>query len=222
MRKVFQLELQQVREDLSGMAHLVASAMERAAQAVQQVDLSLAQDVIEADALIDARQNELDEKCIDLLARQGPVAGDLRMIVGAMRMSASLERMGDLARHVAQLTRLRYPATVIPEPARPVFDHMAVLDLKVVRLLAELLETQNLEVTERMLEVNAQVNELHATVFRCIADGSWTDSPSVAVDLALASRYFERFADHALSVAGKVGYLVTGTWQESLDDVTHA
>ncbi|MDQ5862375.1 MAG: phosphate transport system regulatory protein PhoU, partial [Actinomycetota bacterium] len=114
MRKVFQEELTQVGEQLVEISKLVSEAMGKAATSFQVADVDLAEDVIAADARIDFLQTSLDERAIDILALQGPVASDLRMIVGALRMSASLERMGDLARHIAQLARLRFPSTVIP------------------------------------------------------------------------------------------------------------
>ena len=122
MRKVFQAELDQVGDELVEISMLVTEAIEKAIHAFEAADVELAQDVIAADARIDFLQNDLDERAIDILALQGPVASDLRMIVGSLRMSASLERMGDLARHVAQLARLRYPAHVIPEPLAATFD----------------------------------------------------------------------------------------------------
>ena len=117
MRKVFQEELAQVGEQLVEISQLVSEAIEKATTAFEGADIDLAEDVIAADARIDFLQNSLDERAIDILALQGPVASDLRMIVGSLRMSASLERMGDLARHLAQLARLRYPATVVPASA---------------------------------------------------------------------------------------------------------
>ena len=117
MRKVFQEELAQVGEQLVEISKLVSEAIDKATTAFEGADIDLAEDVIAADARIDFLQNSLDERAIDILALQGPVASDLRMIVGSLRMSASLERMGDLARHLAQLARLRYPATVVPAPA---------------------------------------------------------------------------------------------------------
>ena len=171
--------------------------------------------MIAADARIDFLQNDLDERAIDILALQGPVASDLRMIVGALRMSASLERMGDLARHVAQLARLRYPEHVIPAAIRPTFVEMAELDKLIATKVKELLETRNLQLSNEIYAHNARINELHAGVFKSIAATDWDVSAPITVDVTLASRYFERFADHGVSVARKVTYLVTGEWQPS-------
>ncbi|MCC3292341.1 MULTISPECIES: phosphate signaling complex protein PhoU [unclassified Arthrobacter] len=212
MRKVFQAELHQIGEELTQISQLVTEAMRKATLAFEGADIELAQDVIAADARIDFLQNDLDERAIDVLALQGPVASDLRMIVGSLRMSASLERMGDLARHIAQLARLRYPANVVPDNMVQTFREMAQLDIRISEQLTELLETRNLEMSKDIYEANSRINELHAGVFKSIASPDWNVPAVSTVDLTLASRYFERFADHGVSVTRKVNYLVTGEW----------
>ncbi|MDJ0322051.1 phosphate signaling complex protein PhoU [Pseudarthrobacter sp. PS3-L1] len=213
MRKVFQEELTQVGEDLIEISQLVTEAIKKATTSFDGADVDLAQDVIAADARIDFLQNSLDERAIDILALQGPVASDLRMIVGSLRMSASLERMGDLARHIAQLARLRFPATVIPVQLAATFHSFAEQDIIIATKLTELLETRDLEVARDIFKANSVVNDLHLSVFKAIAHSDWKEAPATTVDVALASRYFERFADHGVSVAQKVTYLVTGDWQ---------
>lgn len=212
VRKVFQEELKLVHEDLVEIARLVAVALNKAVESFQNTDVDLAQEVIAEDARIDFRQTALDERAIDILALQGPVASDLRTIVGSLRMSASLERMGDLARHIAQLTRLRYPENAAPAPLVRTFERMAELDKSLIEDVAQLLDTHDLSLVAKIQGTNAEIDDLHAGVFRAIADAGWTGSPALAVDAALASRYFERFADHGVSVARKVSYLVTGEW----------
>lgn len=212
MRKVFQEELQKVHEDLVEIAGLVATALDRAVESVTTADVELAQDVIAADARIDFLQTALDEKAIEILALQGPVASDLRIIVGSLRMSASLERMGDLARHVAQLARLRYPENAVPEQLTKTFARMAELDAAIIDEVVNLLGDHDLTRTSRIQSANAEIDELHAGIFRAIASPEWTAPATAAVDAALLSRYFERFADHGVSVSRKVSYLVTGEW----------
>ncbi|MCW1250611.1 phosphate signaling complex protein PhoU [Acaricomes phytoseiuli] len=213
MRKVFQAELHQVGEELIEISSLVTEAMEKANQAFIGADVELAQEVIAADARIDFLQNDLDERAIDILALQGPVASDLRVIVGSLRMSASLERMGDLARHIAQLARLRFPATVIPASLTLTFQEMAELDIKLSRGVTALLESRDLALVNQIQSANTRIDELHRGVFAAIATPEWQESASTTADVTLASRYFERFGDHGVSVARKVSYLVTGQWQ---------
>ena len=215
VRKVFQEELTQVGDDLVEISKLVHEAITKATTAFEGADVDLAQDVIAADARIDFLQNSLDERAIDILALQGPVASDLRMLVGSLRMSASLERMGDLARHLAQLARLRYPASVVPDQLRETFKAFAEQDLLIAQKLTELLATRDLGVAREIMKANGAVNDLHLSVFQAIARSDWQETPATTVDVALASRYFERFADHGVSVAQKVTYLVTGAWQPS-------
>ena len=169
MRKVFQEELTQVGDQLVEISRLVSEAMDKATTSFEVADVDLAQDVIAADARIDFLQNSLDERAIDILALQGPVASDLRMIVGSLRMSASLERMGDLARHIAQLARLRYPSTVIPESMTGTFKRMAELDQEIADKLTVLLETRDLGVARDILKANTAINDLHLSVFKAIA-----------------------------------------------------
>ncbi|WP_120006392.1 phosphate signaling complex protein PhoU [Nesterenkonia muleiensis] len=213
MRKLFQEDLHNLGDQLSDIAVLVTEAMEKAHRSFETANLQLAEEVIAADARIDAQQNGLDEKAIELLSLQGPVASDLRLIVGALRMSTSLERMGDLARHIAQLTRLRYPDPVAPTRLVPVYREMAEKDIAIAKKLVELLVTRQLDLVVEIYALNEQINELHAGIFTAIAQPEWTASAATTADATLASRFFERFGDHGVSVARKVQYLVTGEWE---------
>ncbi|WGW12541.1 phosphate signaling complex protein PhoU [Saxibacter everestensis] len=211
MREVFRQDLQQIADLLTQMATLVRSAIGNANQALNQVDLQLAERVIEEDVRIDELQQELDELAINVLARQAPVAGDLRNVVAALRMSASVERMGDLARHVAQLVRIRYPEHAIPEQVRPIFVEMGQYAEKIADATIELLESRGLDQVPAINEVDEKLDDLHRSVFQAVA-ANWDGSGESAIDVALASRYYERFGDHAVSVSKKVEYLLTGDW----------
>ncbi|MDO4919255.1 phosphate signaling complex protein PhoU [Kocuria sp.] len=212
MRKVFQAELHQVGEELIQIATLVQQALESARTAFLDADIQVAEEVISNDARIDFLQNDLDERSIDILALQAPVASDLRMIVGALRMSASLERMGDLARHLAQLARLRFPETVLPEAMRGHFEQMFDIDLKLLSRMISVLEDRDISEADEIFALKSELNLKHQQVFEMLADPSWDSSVPTAVDVTLASRYLERIGDHGVSVARKVSYLVTGDW----------
>ena len=212
MRELYRADLERLGRDLAEIARLVHRAMIDAQEALESADVHGAERVISEDARIDRLQESLDEQAVRILALQAPVATDLRTVVATLRMSSSLERMGDLARHVAQLTRLRYPEHVIPAPVRPVFTAMCDAAVDVAEETVLLLETQDLAHADRIHAVNEDVNALHASVFRSIADSDWTATPATTTDVTLASRYLERFTDHGLSVAAKVRYLVTGEW----------
>jgi phosphate transport system protein len=217
MREVFHQSLEDVQSRLVEIAELVTVAIDKATRAFSTSDVSLAEEVIEDDAIIDEKAVALDELAIEILARQQPVARDLRIVVSALRMSASLERMGDIAEHIAQLTRMRFPERAIPKGLKSTFTKMGELDVEVARQLTELLRTQDLAVTERIRNADDEIDDLHVSVFEKVLSDSWQGEASATVDATLASRYPERFADHAVSVAKKVAYLSTGDWTPATD-----
>jgi phosphate transport system protein len=212
MREVFQQELREVQERLVEIATLVAGSIDKATRAFNESDVSLAEEVIEDDRRIDVLAAELDELAITILARQQPVARDLRIVVSALRISASLERMGDMAEHIAQLSRYRFPEKVVPKGLRSTFREMGALDVEIARKLTELLETQDTDIAEHIRNEDDKVDALHLAVFDKVLGETWKGETVDTVDATLASRYHERFADHAVSIAKKVQYLATGDW----------
>lgn len=212
MREVFQQELREVQQRLVEIAELVVISIENATKAFNTSDVQLAEEVIADDHRIDALALALDELAIEILARQQPVARDLRIVVSTLRISASLERMGDLAEHIAQLARYRFPEKVVPKSLRDTFSEMGRLDVEIARKLAELLRTQDLELAEAIRNEDDRVDDLHVSVFDKVLGETWKGEASDTVDATLASRYHERFADHAVSIAKKVHYLGTGNW----------
>lgn len=212
MREVFQQELAEVQERLVHIAELVTISIQNATSAFNDSNVSLAETVIEDDDKIDIAAAELDELAITILARQQPVARDLRIVVSALRISASLERMGDMAEHIAQLARYRFPEKVVPKTLRPTFAEMGQLDVEMARSLAELLRTQDVAIAEHIRNEDDKVDALHLSVFDKVLGETWKGAAVDTVDATLASRYHERFADHAVSIAKKVQYLATGDW----------
>ena len=219
MREVFHQSLEDVQSRLVEISELVTSAMQNATSAFSSSDVSLAEEVIEADVIIDEKAAALDEIAIEILARQQPVARDLRIVVTALRVSASLEHMGDMAEHIAQLARSRFPERAIPKGLKSTFTRMGELDVEVAHKLAELLRTQDLRIAEEIRDVDDDIDELHVSVFEKVLGDSWKGEATATVDATLASRYHERFADHAVSVAKKVVYLATGDWAGADDDL---
>ena len=219
MRELFHQSLEDVQSRLVEIADLVALAMDKATRAFGTSDVALAEEVIEDDHIIDEKTVELDELTIEILARQQPVARDLRIVVAALRMSASLERMGDIAEHIAQLTRMRFPERAIPKGLKSTFTKMGELDTEVARRLTELLRTEDLALVEEIRNFDDKLDDLHVSVFEKVLSDSWRGDPSATVDATLASRYHERFADHAVSVAKKVLYLSTGDWLVHTDTI---
>ncbi|WP_308467735.1 phosphate signaling complex protein PhoU [Rathayibacter soli] len=212
MREVFQQELREVQDRLVEIAELVTSAITNATRAFNESDVSLAEQVIADDNKIDELTVVLDELSIQILARQQPVARDLRIVVSALRISASLERMGDMAEHIAQLARYRFPDKVVPKSLRGTFAEMGKLDVTIARKLTELLRTQELALAEEIRNDDDDIDDLHVKVFDKVLGEKWKGETVDTVDATLASRYHERFADHAVSIAKKVQYLGTGDW----------
>jgi phosphate transport system protein len=212
MREVFQQELREVQDRLVEISDLVAGSIANATQAFNDSNVALAETVIADDDKIDALAAELDELAIQILARQQPVARDLRIVVSALRISASLERMGDMAEHIAQLARYRFPEKVVPKKLRPTFAEMGRLDVEIAQKLTELLRTEDLSVAEYIRNEDDKIDELHLSVFDTVLGETWKGAAVDTVDATLASRYHERFADHAVSIAKKVQYLATGDW----------
>jgi len=219
MRELFQQELLEVQERLVAIAELVTASMADAVESFNKSDVTLAESVIARDNQIDDAVVELDEHAITILARQSPVAKDLRLVVSALRISSSLERMGDMAEHLAQLARYRFPEKVVPKTIRPTFKEMGALDVEMSKMLVELLKTQDTAIAQRIRDEDDKVDALHLSVFETVLSDTWSQEAETTVDATLASRYLERFADHAVSIAKKMVYLSTGEWNPPTEPI---
>jgi phosphate transport system protein len=206
----FQGQFDVVNGELVQMTRLVGSAMNRATQALLDADLTLAESVIAADAQIDTLASDIEERCFDLIAIERPDASDLRMAIGALRIAASLERMGDLAEHVAKQARLRYPRLSIPQELRGTFAEMGGLAEAIVSKTGAVIATQDVGLTADIARHDEQVDRLHRELFTIVLSASWTHGVEAAIDVTLLSRYYERYADHAVSVTRRVVTFVTG------------
>jgi phosphate transport system protein len=215
MREQFHEELDGLSDLLVEMTRRVGSAVGRATTALLDADLALAESVIGADEAIDALQVDLEERSLALLARQAPVATDLRVIVTGLRMSADLERMGDLARHVAKLARMRYPESAIPAELRATILEMGQVAERIVAKTGSVIASRDLAVAGELETDDDVMDSLHRELFAVLLDDEWEHGIETAVDVTLCGRYYERFADHAVSVAQRVTFLVTGQRQSA-------
>lgn len=210
MRDSYHEQLDAVNQELVDMTSLVGSAMNRATQALLDADLKLAESVIERDELVDAIAASIDEQCYDLAALQQPVATDLRVIMSGIRMSMSVERMGDLAAHVAKQTRLRYPNSSIPQELRATFAQMGGLAEAIVSQAGALMASRDVSVAAPIRDYDDQMNSLHRELFQIVLSPSWPHGVEAAIDVTLLSRFYERYADHAVTVTKRVIHIVTG------------
>ena len=204
MRERFQEELDGVSSTLVEMAGLVKIAIEN--------DLTLAEKVIAEDLIIDQIQHDLDARTISLIAQQGPVATDLRTLVTSLRMSADLERMGDLAHHIAKSARMRYPSTAVPPELSLTIEEMSRVCVKIIEKVALVIKNRD---TERALELERdddEIDGLHRRIIQTLLDPNWKHGVETAIDMTLLGRYYERCADHAVSIARRVYFLVTGRY----------
>jgi len=211
MRDIFDAELTQLGEDLVAMSRRVERAVTDAGVALATADLALAESVIADDLGIDAMERDLDERCVLLLAQQQPVATDLRVVVSSLRTSSILERMGDLARHVAQVARGRYPGHAVPSALEPTFARMHDAAVRVAHRTTTLLETHDVALAASIEADDDLLDDLHEDTFAALLGGAWSGTPQETVDVTLLGRYYERFGDHAVSVARRITYQVTGS-----------
>jgi len=210
MRNTYHDELDAISTSLVEMTNLVGSAMSRATTALLDADLKLAESVIANDEAVDALYRDTEARAFDLLARQQPVASDLRVLVTSLRMVADLERMGDNAVHVAKIARRRYPSSAVPATLRSTVLEMGHAAEEIVAKAGSVIAGRDIQMAAELEKDDDVMDELHRQLFRAILDDRWAEGVEPAIDITLAGRYYERFADHAVSVARRVIYLVTG------------
>ena len=212
MRESYREELDDIRTSLVEMANSVGSQMSTATTALLDADVTLADLVIAGDEQIDATRESVDQRCFTLLARQQPVATDLRTIVTATRIASDLERMGDLAEHIAKVARMRFPEHAVPQEVRPAFLEAGHVAEMIVAKAGSVIAGKDVEEAVTLERDDDEMDRLHRELFNMLLDDTWTHGTEAAVDLTLVGRYYERFADHAVSIARRVVYLVTGEW----------
>lgn len=218
MRDAYHEELQGLTDQLVEMTRLVGSAISRATTALLDTDLTLAESVIVADNAVDELRDDLDRRAMDLLARQQPVASDLRAIVTTLKMSADLERMGDLARHVARAARRRFPDPAVPAQLRATVVEMGQVAELLVAKAGSVIATHDVEEALQIERDDDEMDRLHRELFGALLDVSAPYSVEAAIDVTLVSRYYERFADHAVAVSRRVVFLVTGQQPQDLTE----
>ncbi len=210
MREAYHVELGQLAEELANMCSMSGTAMELATRALLDADLGLAEQVIGDDAKIDDARSSCEEHAYALLALQAPVATDLRTVLAAIHAAESLERMGDLALHVAKAARRRHPNPVLPEQIRPYFAEMGRVAVELARDAEQVILNKDIDQARSLEEADDEMDDLHRQLFSVIMEKDWQHGVAAAVDVTLLGRFYERYADHAVSVAKRVVFVVTG------------
>ena len=210
MREAFHDQLDSIFADLAGIARQVQEQVALATEALLEANAEIAEQVISGDLQIDLARERVEDQSFSLLSLQQPVAGDLRTLVAALRRVGDLERMGDLAVHVAKIARLRVPATAVPDDVEPTIRRMAMVAELMTGKVADIIANRDVEAAKELHEVDEEMDHLRRKSFRELLGANWSHGIEPAVDLALLGRYYERIADHAVSVANRVVYVVTG------------
>ena len=210
MREEFQADLNEVNRLLVTMAEAVRAAMRKATTALLTADLKAAQSVMERDVEVDKIYAQVETKVADTIARQAPVASDLRMVITALHISADLERMGDLAEHVAKTAQRRHPSPAVPAELRPVFKDMAEVADQMAERITALLASPDAEQAAKLEKADDEMDDLERQLFKVLLDDDWPYGAETAIDGALLGRFYERYADHAVNVGEQLVYLITG------------
>ena len=210
MREAFHEQLDSVFDDLAGICRSVEAAVRHATEALMSGDAEIAERVISGDAEIDRARERVEENAFSLLSLQQPVAGDLRTVVAALRMVSELERMGDLSVHVAKIARLRVPNVAVPVEVQPTMVRMAEVAEDMVSRVSQIITGRDVEAAIALGRDDEEMDQLRRTSFTELLSDEWSHGVEAAVDIALLGRYYERIADHAVSVANRIVYVVTG------------
>jgi phosphate transport system protein len=210
MRDAYQDQLDDLADGLAGMCAEVAKAMEKATRSLLEVDLQLAEEVISEDVRVDEIRAVAEEKAFALLALQAPVATDLRIVVSAIHGAGDIERMGDLALHVAQAARRRHPQPVLPDEVKPYFAEMGRVGVQLAYKAGDVIRTRDLAAAAELESDDDAMDDLHRHMFSVLMDRGWSHGVGPAVDITLLARFYERYADHAVAVARRIVYVVTG------------
>jgi phosphate transport system protein len=210
MRDQYYEQLDSIVDDLVTLTGTVRRAVASSTTALLDADARLAELVIAGDTAIDEETEAIEERALLLLATQQPVATDLRQLVSTLRMVADLERMGDLAEHVAKVARMRVPDSAVPPQLHPTIRSMAKVADSMIDAAARIVASRDVAAAARLEEEDDEMDRLRKDMFRTLLGDSWSYGVEPAVDLALLGRYYERIGDHAVSMARRVVYLVTG------------
>ena len=214
MRTAYHEQLAALTDQLGEMCGLAGGAMERATQALLQADLALAEQVITDHEQIATMSTRAEEAAFVLLALQAPVAGDLRAIVSSIQIVADVDRMGALALHVAKIARRRHPQHALPEEVNGYFAEMGRVAVELGNSAQEVLVTRDPDKAARISAEDDAMDDLHKHLFTVLMDREWKHGVTAAVDVTLLSRFYERFADHAVEIARRVIFQATGNLPE--------
>lgn len=207
----FDQELEHIDRLIHRMGDLAASMVQAATAALISADEPAAQRVISDDALMDERQRELDDAAIMLIARRQPVAQDLRAVVGAIRMGADLERIGDLAKNIAKRVGT-VGQSPVPRPLAHSIDTMSKLVLEQVERVVERYEARDAAGLEQLRADDEKIDTHYTAVFRELLTYMMEDPRHITActHLLFCAKNLERIGDHVTNIAENAYYVMTG------------
>ena len=211
MRNRFEAQLHNLNEQIITMGAMVESAIASAARALENRDIELATKVAESDNAIDEKEREIEHICLKLLMQQQPVASDLRMISAAMKMITDIERVGDQAADIAQLTVMLCEQNAVLITANELKE-MAKATIKMVSGAIDAFVRKDIELVHEVIAyddvVDEQFNDIRKKLMKSIRENENIDEH--AIDEMMISKYFERIGDHAVNIAEWVEFSLTG------------
>ena len=210
MRGEYEAELEDVSRILVAMADAVREAMSEATTSLLGADATLAEKVISADAVINEHHQRVEDRVYGLLARQAPVASDLRLLFAALHIAADLERMGDLAKHVAKVGLRRSPFPAVPASLTSVIRDMAAVADRIAAKISSILAAPDAIDAASLGLDDDEMDRLNEGLFVVLLGAAWRDGVESAIDGAMLGRFYERYADHAVNAGRRMYFFVTG------------
>ena len=211
MRNKFDMQLERLNEQLTYMGELCEIAINKATKALQNGDMEQAKAVREADDEIDQMEKDIERLCLKLLLQQQPVASDLRLISAAMKMITDIERIGDQAADIAELTLLLCCQDGITSAGQ--LKEMARSTIHMVSGAIDAFVRRDLHMAREIMEyddvVDRQFDEIKARLVAAIKEDR--DLGETAIDEIMIAKYFERIGDHAVNIAEWVDFSITGS-----------
>jgi phosphate transport system protein len=201
---------------LGEMGDAVVVAFRAACAALLDRHPRLAERVIEGDPAIDDLRARIEVLATQTITIFAPVGPDMRVVVAAIQAAHELERVGDLARHIAEAAHRRHPLPAVPDVARDLVSELSTQVAAMVAKAVTVLRTRNVLLALELESDDDRVDALHRDLFTLMFGERWTCGIPAAVDLTLLARFYERIADHAVALAERTVYVVTGHHPEAL------
>ncbi|RSM85200.1 phosphate transport system regulatory protein PhoU [Kibdelosporangium aridum] len=214
MREAFRQDLDLLAEQLADLAELADQAMSDATTALLDTDEAAVKHVEDAVDKIRIRHHQLDDRVVSVIARQQPVATDLRVLVAGLRISADVERMGELALHIAEIVRSRAPYPVVPPELRDTVIGMVDAAKHIIAKARVVITSRDPDAALELETDDDDMDRLQESLYRHLLKDSVRPDVETAIDITLLGRYYERYADHAVSIARRVAFLATGRLPE--------